>query len=190
MPIFAAMLPALAAIGSSAGGAAGATGLAALGTGAAGTAAGAGGLALAGSAAGNAASSIPAAAASPGIAGSGSQMMSNALAMKPMAPAGASIAPMPSALPGGGPTGITSSNWAASQIPQTADAAMKSPIFNQGGGLFSSDTMKNVGNRLGSGAQQGSAAPTPLQLTPHQFGPFQPFAFDRNNYRFRRPIGF
>lgn len=52
------------------------------------------------------------------------------------------------------------------------------------------DWAKGMMGRAGSGAQMGSQGLSAPGLMRSGMQPFSPFAFNRSNYQFRRPLGF
>lgn len=197
-----ALLLGLAALGSTAGagaaGAAGAGGLAAAGGAAAGAA---------GAGAGLAAGALPAA----GAAGAGGLALSAPASMAPsMAPMAnltqpfASTAQAAGAPAGGGMNfGGIASKFAApgtpgsvggTPMPMPSGATPSGPGFmDKLSGMMNSDeagVAKKMAGLMGNAAQSGTQGPPVPQLQGGGLMPFTPFQFSRNNYQFRRPLGF
>jgi hypothetical protein len=185
MPLPLALLPSLGAIGS-----------AGAGTLAAGV--GAGGLAMGAGTAG-AAGAIGAGAASgaSGIAsGLGGSALGAAPALGAKGLAGASSAP---GLMGGGMnfSGVASKMAVPGAPGHVGGTPMVAPSgAGMGQGIMGNpylDKLKAMSEQMGSGGQGmplQQERVQPPSLIPGNFGPFQPFAFDRANYQSRRPLGY
>lgn len=190
-----AFLASLAGIGSSLGAAsAGAVGAGGLAAGAGAAGAGAAGLGAVGAGG--------LAAATPVITSAASGTLS-------MAPALQSLPALGSSMP---TSGLMGSSMVGSPMNFSGVAGQMS-VPGAPGHVGGTPMPHSAGSQTGSGmmgqkpqgtpqdtpqpSQKGSGAPIsfgpqlkPPTLTPGNFSAFQPFQFSRNNYQFRRPIGF
>lgn len=158
--------------------------LASVGAGTGAAAVGAGGLALGAGA--------TAAAATPALTTAGQGALAAAPSLNTM-PAAGSV--MGSGAPAMDFSGVASKMAVPGAPGHVGGTALPAPSGSgMGQGIMGNpymDRLKKLGEMAGNGA--GGAQQDPLQppsLTPGNFGPFEPFNFDRNAYRFRRPIGF